>query len=246
MSGAATASGTSVATDERPFPAISEVAKTGWLIAAIVAHNLVYPIAATGLLGTVAFYGFYASIFAVGTWVLTHDRTLRMAALLTGAGVLVAGVWAGLGAEPVLAVGAEDGTGPGRAPAVFLTSIAYHAVFVWVLARYTFGARQVMTETILAATALYLVIGSGFAAVFATVEWLQPGSFVGPDGPVASWQEHLYFSYVTLTSAGYGDILPRRPIAQATAVAEAIVGVLYTVILLARLVGLHAAPPAKP
>ena len=220
--------------EARPVPALSEVAKTGWLIAAIVAHNLIYPIAATGLAGTVAFYLFYASIFVVGTWVLTADRSLRLAAAATGAAVLVAGIWSGVG------------NGASRAPAVFLTSIAYHAVFVAVLMRYTFGARQVMTETILAATALYLVIGSGFAAIFATVEWLQPGSFVGPDGPVSSWQEHLYFSYVTLTSAGYGDILPRRPLAQATAVAEAIVGVLYTVILLARLVGMYSTPPAKP
>lgn len=221
-------------TGARPAPGFSPVARTGWLLAAIVAHNLVYPIAATGLAGTVAFYAFYASIFAVGTWLLTTDRPLRIAAATTGLAVFAAGTWAGLG------------DGPGRAPAVFLASIAYHAVFVWVLVRYTFGARQVMTETILAATALYLVIGSGFAAIFATVEWLQPGSFVGPGGPVASWQEHLYFSYVTLTSAGYGDILPRRPLAQAAAVAEAIVGVLYTVILLARLVGMHGAPSAKP
>lgn len=169
----------------------------------------------------------------VGTWWLSHDRTLRLAALTTGAAVFVAGVWAGLS------------DGPGRSLAVFLTSIGYHSVFLVVLARYTFGARRVGTEIILSATALYLVIGSAFAAVSATVEWLQPGSFVGPDGPVASWQEHLYFSYVTLTSAGYGDILPRRRLAQATAVAEAIIGVLYTVILLARLVGLHSAGPPK-
>ena len=168
-----------------------------------------------------------------GTWAPTGDRTLRGAALATGAAVFAASLWAGLA------------DGPGRSPAAFLTSIAYHAVFLVVLARYTFTARRVGTETILAATALYLVIGSAFAAVFATVERLQPGSFVGPDGPVASWQEHLYFSYVTLTSAGYGDILPRRPLAQAASVAEAIVGVLYTVILLARLMGLHAAPEPK-
>ena len=219
--------------DPRPFPSVSEVAKTGGLIAAIVLHNLVYPIAATRLAGAIAFYALYGSMFVVATWALTLDRAPRLLALATGLAVFVAGVWAGMG------------DGPGRAPPVFLASIGYHGVMLWVLARYTFGARQVMTETILAATALYLVIGSAFAAVFATVEWLQPGSFIGPDGPVASWQGHLYFSYVTLTSAGYGDILPRHPLAQATAVAEALVGVLYTVILLARLVGLHAAPPAR-
>ncbi len=212
---------------------LSEVAKTGGLIAAIVIHNLIFPIASMGMAGTIAFYAFYGSMFVVATWMLSNDHRLHLAALATGLAVFVAAVWAG------------GGDGASRAPAVFLTSIVYHAVILIVLARYTFGTGTVRTETILAATALYLVIGSGFAAVFATVEWLQPGSFVGPDGPVTSWQQHLYFSYVTLTSAGYGDILPRRPLAQATAIAEAIVGVLYTVILLARLVGLHTTAPPE-
>lgn len=85
-------------------------------------------------------------MYAVATWLLTADRTLRVLALLTGAAVFVAGVWAGAG------------EGSGRSPPVFLASIAYQMVMIWVLGRYTFGARQVMTETILAATALYLVI----------------------------------------------------------------------------------------
>ena len=53
------------------------------------------------------------------------------------------------------------------------------------------------------------------------------------DAPLG-WQQLLYFSYITLTSVGYGDILPTGFHAQAFAAFEAIVGVLYTVILLSR------------
>lgn len=119
---------------------------------------------------------------------------------------------------------------------MFVTSILYHVVMIIVLCIYTFAARQVFTETLLAATSLYLVLGSGFAAIFALIEWLQPGSFTSSAGAVASWQELLYFSYITLTSLGYGDILPVKYYAQAF---EAIIGVLYSVLLLSQLVGMH-------
>ena len=60
-------------------------------------------------------------------------------------------------------------------------------------------------------------------------------------GAEVQWQQLLYDSYVTLTTLGYGDILPVSFYAQAFAAFEAITGTLYTVLLLSRLVGLHAA-----
>lgn len=60
-------------------------------------------------------------------------------------------------------------------------------------------------------------------------------------GHVSNWQELSYFSYVTLTSVGYGNILPVKYDAQAFAAVEAIVGVPYAVIVLSRLIGVHTA-----
>jgi Ion channel len=205
------------------------VRATAGLLFAVVLHNLIYPVSQQGMAGAVVFYVFYGGMYVVWTWLLSHDKRLRMAALVTGLAVFAAGIAnAGMGTS-VTAV------------AVFVTSIAYHLVIIVVLGIYIFAARKVFTEIILAATSLYLILGSGFAAVFALIEWLQPGSFVGANGGVTAWQELLYFSYVTLTSLGYGDILPVKYYAQAFAAFEAIVGVLYTVILLSRLVGMHRA-----
>ena len=208
----------------RPDPG---VAKTGALLLAVILHNLIYPLSTGDGIGPLVFYLVYASMFAIATWSLTRSTSLRMAATASGLAVFAAGIANSYAPSESAALG------------VYLTSIAHHGVIVVVLARYTFAAREVFTDVILAATSLYLIIGSLFAAIFALVEALAPDSFVSASGAMLDWQQFLYFSYVTLTSLGYGDILPTGFHAQAFAAFEAIVGVLYTVILLSRLVGMH-------
>lgn len=195
---------------------------------AILVHNLTYPLSAAGAAWPALFYGFYAALFVVATWALTDHRPLRIIIFCAGAAAFVAGILNSYIPSN------------GSAFAVYLTSIAYHLGMVIVLARYTFGARTVMTDVLISATSLYLVIGSGFAALLALVEWSMPGSFIASSGAPIDWQQMVYFSYVTLTTLGYGDITPVGFYAQSFVSFEAICGTLYTVILLSRLVGLHA------
>jgi voltage-gated potassium channel Kch len=73
---------------------------------------------------------------------------------------------------------------------------------------------------------------------------LQPGAFaaptpIGPDDYVARVMQMRYFSFVTLTTVGYGDVVPRTPAARTLAMLEAIMGQFYLVALVGRLVGLH-------
>ncbi|MEZ5938587.1 MAG: ion channel [Hyphomonadaceae bacterium] len=203
------------------------LATTGGLLAAILVHNLIYPLTVAGPVGVIVFYLVYALMFVIAAWRLTRVRWLRLAIAASGAAVFVTGL-----------INAFAPTGASGI-AIYLASIVYHAVMIVVLARYTFAARTVMTDVLLAATSLYLVIGSMFAAIFASVEWFAPGSFASSAGAEITWQLLLYYSYVTLTTVGYGDITPSGFYAQAFAAFEAVIGVLYTVILLARLVGKH-------
>lgn len=205
----------------------NRVLASGALLAAILIHNLTYPLSAAGGAWPALFYGFYASIFVVATWALSASKGMRAAMAGIGLVTLVAGL-----------MNSYAPTG-GTALAVFLSSIAYHIGMIVVLARYTFGARTVMTDVLLSATSLYLVIGSGFAALLSVVEWSAPGSFVASSGAPVGWQQMLYFSYVTMTTVGYGDITPVGFYAQSFASFEAIGGTLYSVLLLSRLVGLH-------
>jgi len=215
-------------TAAHPVPGLSEVARTGGLLAAIVVHNLIYSLSTWGGLWPALFYIFYATMFVVATWLLTSDRRLHLAALATGSTVFLAGM-----------VNSYTPSS-GAALMVYLTSIAYHLVIIAVLARYTFTSRKVLTEVLLAATSLYLVLGSIFAAIYGVILWIDPNAFVSSLGHDVEWQELLYYSYVTLTTLGYGDILPATFHAQAFAAFEAIIGTLYTVLLLSRLVGMHA------
>lgn len=94
------------------------------------------------------------------------------------------------------------------------------------------------------AVAAYLLLGVLWAYAYALVEALHPGAFSGPisgaDGPRAL----LYFSFVTLTTTGYGDVLPVHPAARSLANLEAVTGTLFVAILVARLVSLAVSPGA--
>jgi hypothetical protein len=91
------------------------------------------------------------------------------------------------------------------------------------------------------AVLLYLVIAVTFVAVFAFVGSLIPKAFSGmsmQDTPALA-SNLIYFSFVTLTTTGYGDVFPLHPIARSLCNLEAIIGQLYPATLLARLVTLE-------
>ena len=89
---------------------------------------------------------------------------------------------------------------------------------------------------------LYLVIGLIFVALFCFVALLAPNAFAGfppLEDNLSVAGNLIYFSFVTLTSVGYGDIVPLHPLARSLASIEAIIGQLYPASLLARLVTLE-------
>jgi len=74
--------------------------------------------------------------------------------------------------------------------------------------------------------------------LYVLVDTLIPGSF---NSTLLAGKDYLYFSFITLSTLGYGDIAPVNGPAQALAYTEALVGQLYLTILVARLVGLYIA-----
>ncbi len=106
-------------------------------------------------------------------------------------------------------------------------------------------ADQVSRDTIVGGICVYLMVGLSFALIFIILAELDPTVFawgVDPnpiDDPPRRATQLLYFSFVTLTTLGYGDISPRSDLAQMFAVSEAVIGQLYLTIFVARLVGLY-------
>jgi hypothetical protein len=89
------------------------------------------------------------------------------------------------------------------------------------------------------AIAVYLLFGIGWAHAYHIAAILIPGSFNYSAGELSSVQDWAYYSYVTLTTLGYGDITPVRPIARNLAITEALTGQLYLAVMLARLVAME-------
>ncbi len=137
--------------------------------------------------------------------------------------------------------------------AAYVVIALYQAMVVQVLLRYIFTTRRVSRDVIFAACAIYLLIGAVFVGVFGALDIVtvqQTGGHAFRDSLVAEtdalpWQHIVYYSYVTLTTMGYGDVLPVTAWARALASMEAIIGVLYLTVVVARLVGLYASHEAE-
>ncbi len=99
--------------------------------------------------------------------------------------------------------------------------------------------RQVDADLLYGAVASYLLIGIAWALLYSLLEWIQPGSFQHTASDDLAWDDFLYYSFVTLTTLGYGDLTPLSAHVRSFAMLEAITGVFYVAILVARLVGLH-------
>jgi hypothetical protein len=111
-----------------------------------------------------------------------------------------------------------------------------------VVARAVFGPGKVTFHRIVGGILLYLTIGLTFVALFGLVAILIPDAFKGLEplrGNFAIAGNLIYFSFVTLTTIGYGDIVPVHPYARGLANLEAVIGQLYPATLLARLVSLE-------
>jgi len=109
-------------------------------------------------------------------------------------------------------------------------------------------SKSVSLELILGAVNIYLMVGIGFAFAYGLIEHLQPGSFTGLEQQMNASIEvlpFLYFSFVTLTTLGYGDITPLTPFGTTASYIEAMFGQLYLAIMVARLVGLYIAKSAN-
>ncbi len=135
--------------------------------------------------------------------------------------------------------------------ASMVTQDAFLAFVLFVILRTVSRRDSVTLDTILGAVSAYLLIGIFFYSVYGIVELLAPGSFLGPKLAYTNLETRevvegglvplLYFSFVTLTTLGYGDVTPHGALAQHLAISEAILGQLYLTILIAWLVGNYLA-----
>ncbi|HEY1391553.1 MAG TPA: potassium channel family protein [Ktedonobacterales bacterium] len=116
------------------------------------------------------------------------------------------------------------------------------------ISRRILAQRFISTETVLGALCVYLLIGFSFTFIYSGVAFVSGTPFfVGLSQATSS--DYLFFSYSTLTTVGYGNLVPVGSVGQTLAMLEALFGQIYLVIVVARLVSLwgqeRPAPPPK-
>lgn len=139
---------------------------------------------------------------------------------------------------------------PGEAPAVIgdAGAVLSLSLLAAAILRQTFAPGRVTLRRIEGALAAYLLVGLIFASAYDALNTLAPGAFERGGVPLPSTPrsgEFLFFSVITLTTTGYGDIVPVHPVARSLAMLQVITGTLFTTVLLARLVSLELAGRAR-
>jgi Ion channel len=190
---------------------------------------VVAPFQAAGIIVFEAFGVIVALVMVAGALVISASPTaaaIVLAAVLLNVAVVIARL-----IKPL----AYD---------LYLVAAAWFVIVLtlgFIVARKVFGPGQVSYHRIVGAVLLYLLIAMAFVSLFTVVGLFVPKAFNGlvleDNQKMAS--NLIYFSFVTLTSTGYGDIFPVHPVARSLCNLETIIGQLYPATLLARLVTLE-------
>jgi hypothetical protein len=181
----------------------------------------------------------FSALFFAGVYAVSRNRRVLMGGALVGVPALVV-TWLSVYSEGVEYVVADH-----------MTDLAFIVFVGSVILRTVVAQDEVTADTIYGGICVYLLIGLGWEAVYSTLEYLDPGSFAmggvplatveGADAATRTFPALVYYSFVTLTTLGYGDIVPTTPQARVLSTAEAIFGQLFVAIFIARLVGLQLA-----
>lgn len=224
----------SIATSTEPRPWLAKW-RCSVLLAALLSLLALYPtLGAQVFVGTVLL-DLLASAVLVAAVYATAQRPWQLTLALVLCVPTLLGRWLGVD---------QDGSVTGVLLAS--TEIGFFALSVLLVFGYVLSGHAHIGDRIAGALSVYLLIGVMFAEIYLLVEAVAPGSLASAR-PALAWQDLLYFSFVTLTTLGYGDITPATAQAEALVITESVIGVFYLAVLVAWLVSsLGAADRAAP
>ena len=190
---------------------------------------------------------------------LADDLNLVSAPIVRGlvfSGLLVIGVWSLRGGGRYFTVGmafvvvgvilnviAINMSSPFFQYASILSLIGFLVVAISFTMKQVAIGTDITANRLVGAICVYILLGVIWAMFYTLVNTISPGSFAGFSSTEnLGWDsEWLYFSFVTMTTLGYGDILPVSATARGLAYMQAVVGQFYIAVLVAGLVGAYVA-----
>lgn len=211
-------------------PWASERSLTAMLIFLLINVALIYPLSAAGITGHLVF-GIGFGLVLVSGIVATARNTIVLVAfvcLAVASGVIH---WLRY-VDPTPTLQLLDLTG----------SMVSAGMLSGVVLAQVFREGEVTTHRVQGAVAVYLLLAMTWSFAYALVATVDPNAFQETGVSNADEMDnhrYMYFSFVTLTTLGLGDILPMSPAARLLVMLESIVGALFPVVLIARLVSLE-------
>lgn len=198
------------------------------LLPVLLIVTLAYPLSLLGRGAAAVYAVLYLGILAAGARVaaVTRRRAVAGSALALIVGLLIV-PWVLLDGVLWLSV------------VFFVLLIAFNVLVMAAIGEFLLAAPEVDTDVVFAGTSLYVLAGNAFIPAGLLVDELTvavTGTSAYSGGPM-DWATMTYFSFTTLTTLGYGDISPTATVAQALAIAEALLGVLILALIIGRLVG---------
>jgi hypothetical protein len=207
--------------------------KALYLLILVAALHFIYPITInpSGPLPLIIYNVLYTGMLLIGIFMARDSRRHLWVTVITAMVYFAFSLWY-----------AFDPTDRWHLIVTYLALIPFQATITLILLRYVFGAQRINRDVLYAAITVYLLLAAVFVPIYGLASALSPAAFVDNAAPSAtvSWQQLIYYSLTTLTTTGYGDILPVSPWVRALANAEMVIGVLYLAILMARLVSLYS------
>lgn len=188
-----------------------------------------------GGIGQIILNTLMSAIFAFGIYAVSYKRNTVMLGLLSGLPWFILS-WIDLLIAPLASISLMLALVSNVSIILFMTFTAI------VILLFILRASHVDEDLLYGAVAIYMLIGGTWAMIYAILEEIHVGSFAiaaahDVDG-VVTWFDLLFYSFATLTTLGYGDIVPVTSPARSLAVIEAIIGVMYLAIIISRLVGI--------
>jgi hypothetical protein len=209
------------------------------LFVALVLLLVIYPVLRGVYEGRVLFDALFTAVFLAAFLVVFTQRGSRILSLVLGIPTLI-GAWIGY---------ALPGLPPPPLAAGFHLAAALFLVLAVVMILRTINREAtVSTDSIYGAFCGYLLLGIAFGHLYCVIEAAAPGSFRGDAEFAAKLADDTgrhflltYYSFVTLTTVGYGDVVPATDTARGIAMVEAIAGQFYIAVLVAELIGKRVA-----
>jgi hypothetical protein len=128
-------------------------------------------------------------------------------------------------------------------PVLHLIDVASGAIFfafaTIIIVSHLFQQKRVTADLIRGAICGYFLIGLMWAFIFSLVETLHPGAFISGETGRLDLENLIYFSFVTLSTTGYGDIAPWTDQARSLSILEAVMGQMYLAVNIATLVAIR-------